>query len=90
MRVRGTHSLCAEHAWGQGTSATHNPQENISREAREVKDAHLVVIGELLSLTDGPLGIDADMLLGVHCDGLGVAVGIAAVVDVPRTPTLQA
>lgn len=55
-----------------------------------MKEGYLVVIGELFPFTYGPPGVDADMLLGVNSDGLCVAVGVAAVVDVTCTPALQA
>ena len=42
---------------------------------------YLVVIGELFSSMDVMLGVDHNVLVPFHSDDLGVAVGIAAVVD---------
>lgn len=42
---------------------------------------YLIVIGELFSSMDVMLGVDHNVLVPFHSDDLGVAVGVAAVVD---------
>lgn len=44
----------------------------------DVLDGELVVIGDLLIDVDVLLGIDDDLFLRLHCDHLGVAVGLWA------------
>ena len=53
-----------------------------------VLGSHLIVVGELLALLDGALRVDHDVQLAIHAHGLGVAVGIAAVVYEARLATL--
>lgn len=50
------------------------------------------MVGELADLfpaRDASLGEDDDAHVAVHLDGLGHAVGLARVVDVPRQPAAQ-
>mmetsp|Transcript_3085 Transcript_3085/g.6709 ORF Transcript_3085/g.6709 Transcript_3085/m.6709 type:complete len:254 (-) Transcript_3085:478-1239(-) len=64
-----------------GTAGTGDPS------GRVLLALELVVIRELLPHFDPPLGVDADVLAPVHRDDLGVAIGVAAVVDeAGRTP----
>lgn len=46
-----------------------------------VLDGELVVVGELFSTVDASRGEDDDVLLAVHSDDPGVAVGLTGMVD---------
>ena len=50
---------------------------------------YLVVIGKLLPSMYVMLGVDNNVLLTVHGDDLGIAVGVAAVIDEARKTTLR-
>lgn len=41
-----------------------------------VLDGELIVVGDLLVDIDGLSRVDDDLLLGLHCDHLSVAVGL--------------
>lgn len=56
---------------------------------KDVKPAHLVVVGQLLPALDAALGVDDNVLLALYLDNPGHAVGVAAVVDEASHAALQ-
>lgn len=51
--------------------------------------ACLVVVGELFPGVQVAPGVDHDVLVAIHCDDLGVTVGVTAVIDESSQPTLN-
>lgn len=57
---------------------------------RVLDDQYLIVVCQLLSSMYVSLGIDDNVLMPIHGDDLGIAVGFAAVIDEASKTTLNA